>query len=989
MGGDAERLEFEAIVIGTGFGGAVTACRLAQAGVRLCVLERGRRYQSEDFPAVPREGELLPDGRRWLWSSGQGLWDLRDLGGVSVVQAAGWGGGSLVYANVHLRPPDDEFDDHWPPDVKAGRLVSEYDLVGSMLDIRPVVKPGGQPPRNMARKVGAMREAFEATGGAARVFHPPLAIKFDPPDAAPKDNGHRRLQRGCQACGACDFGCPYGAKSTLDFNYLAEVEDRGNAQVFTLAEVDVISRYEREDTVSYGVHFRDHLTGARRTASAQTVCAGSVNTVELLLRSENQGVLFRRHGDTPAPGFDPALGPGLPDLGPGLGRRYFVNADAIGFVYDTARPIEPELGPVITTSLLQDRRPGGERTWFLVQDGGYPEGLRRLSAILESPLLLGRNRHDDRQDAQSRLAMETRPAPPRPERWSSILDGLCAALLAGDLPADRVLSEQSRGIAASVRDSLTLRFSSEVEAIAAPVAQHYLDRVADSLIERLRWCGLGFLPAFQRWLRRAVQRLAITHLDLTPGDIRAESFKVGRHRWDLDRPDRLLPTLLRWLGGEPTSLATGRKSARDPWTHRAVLLCMGRDDTAGRIVLEQGRLSIRYPLDTMAPTYSEEEQVMRAVSAGLGGRLRTSPMWAFGRQPITAHSHGGCALQAPRVTHPVTDAYGEVLTSPGLFVNDGSLLPRSIGVNPSSTIAALAERNVRHFWEQKIRKSSLKEIPWIADLNAAQGWAARQRSESVTLTPPTSAPQAVPNHFVPVGLEFEEVMSGFWTALDSPTCVPSDKQALSMSPQKLSPYLAAEVTGRSAGRLADFRLKCTVRDVEAFLSDPARTFELDGTMHLVGPKWPNSTYGVSGFLHLLPEDGRERREMTYLLETPPSVLPAHRLRLVGRKVIKAEPGLDAWIEAATLYTDVWTGSHQLKGILRLTLAEFLQVQMPSMKVTGTSDPAQITWALTRFVSFFLGSFQRVYVPEIYRLSDLLAPDPRYAPPGGRDPSRFS
>src|SRR5262245_14328896 len=112
---DAPR--FEAVVVGSGFGGAVTACRLAQAGFDVCVLERGRRYEAGDFPTVPlgrrnetdaeaeQPGGFDPprDFSRWLWPIDQGIWDIRDLGELVGFQAAGYGGGSLVYANVHLR----------------------------------------------------------------------------------------------------------------------------------------------------------------------------------------------------------------------------------------------------------------------------------------------------------------------------------------------------------------------------------------------------------------------------------------------------------------------------------------------------------------------------------------------------------------------------------------------------------------------------------------------------------------------------------------------------------------------------------------------------------------------------------------------------------------------------------------------------------------------------------------------------------------------
>ena len=400
---------------------------------------------------------------------------------------------------------------------------------------------------------------------------------------------------------------------------------------------------------------------------------------------------------------------------------------------------------------------------------------------------------------------------------------------------------------------------------------------------------------------------------------------------------------------------------------------MGRDDTAGEIRLEDGRLSVRYPLGVKAQTYSEEERVMRAVATALGGRLRTSPLWAFGRRPITVHSQGGCAMRAPRGDDPVTYEHGEVIRSPGLFVNDGSLFPMSVGVNPSSTIAALAERNVRRAWELRFRREE-QELPWKADVEAAAAWAAQQNPD--TLKPPRH--KAQPRVPAPVGLEFDEVMTGFWMELTPST--PPDMKVPGLSQSPLAPYLASELKGRERGQRFSLALKCRVPDVEAFLADAARPVELAGTMRFVtGTTTREGECG--GLMHLLTEPSRDRREISYTLIgvlSQTTQFLEQPLCLVGWKRIQAAPGLDAWMAGTTLYTDVWIGNplcHR-RGILRLSLADLLTGEMPSMKVTGTSDPARIAWTLGRFVSFFFGSFQRVYMPELEHLKHLLEPDPR-------------
>ncbi len=94
---------FDAVVIGSGFGGAVAACRLAQAGIRVCVLERGRRYGEGSFPR-----SWAPAGGWTYGARERGLFDLKPIATeMLTLQAAGWGGGSLIYNSVNMRPPDE------------------------------------------------------------------------------------------------------------------------------------------------------------------------------------------------------------------------------------------------------------------------------------------------------------------------------------------------------------------------------------------------------------------------------------------------------------------------------------------------------------------------------------------------------------------------------------------------------------------------------------------------------------------------------------------------------------------------------------------------------------------------------------------------------------------------------------------------------------------------------------------------------------------
>src|SRR3954470_20695647 len=152
----AER--YDVIVIGSGFGGGITACRLAEAGHRVCVLERGRRFAGEDFIDHP------DDAPRLLWHESVnpgGLFDVRLLRDVSVICAAGGGGGSLVYANVQLRAPAEVFEAGWPAAITRAGLEPWYDMTEAARE--PVTTPD-QPD---LPKLRAFAAAGARAGGTA------------------------------------------------------------------------------------------------------------------------------------------------------------------------------------------------------------------------------------------------------------------------------------------------------------------------------------------------------------------------------------------------------------------------------------------------------------------------------------------------------------------------------------------------------------------------------------------------------------------------------------------------------------------------------------------------------------------------------------------------------------------------------------------------------------------------------------------------------
>jgi cholesterol oxidase len=337
---------YDAIVVGSGFGGAVAACRLAQAGQKVLIVERGRRYKGEQYPV---DGK---NPRQWLWETTGGLFDIRALGGMTIVQSAAYGGGSQIYANVHLRPPADLFASGWPSGLDRTTLDPYYDLVAHMLDVKPITSSSRMPTKSLW-----MKQVARKLGRENDFFYPNLAVHF----GDERENRFGAPQKGCSMCGRCDVGCPEAAKNTLDLNYLFVAEKLG-AQVEVGAEV---FKLEPGQGGGYQVSFRERDGGNVRSASAKSVflCAGAVNTTELLLRCRDQ------HAS-------------LPRLSERLGEGYSGNGDYLAFGVGTKFDLDPAGGPTITTAIRYDRRKQNG-SWFLLQEGGYPH----LGLVLEAARL--------------------------------------------------------------------------------------------------------------------------------------------------------------------------------------------------------------------------------------------------------------------------------------------------------------------------------------------------------------------------------------------------------------------------------------------------------------------------------------------------------------------------------------------------------------------------------------------------------------------------
>ena len=348
-------MDADAIIVGSGFGGAVTACRLAERGRRVIVLERGRRWDKNNYPREP--------GDAWWWSheapeTHNGWLELRAFRSVAVAQGAAVGGGSLIYANVSAVPPKSVFDSGWPPEITWVELEPYYEMVGNFMNVQTV--PDGQ----WARRTHLMKDAADKIGELDRFRKVELAVSFDPtwnyelPDARnpkhsiPFENPHGVEQGTCVHLGNCYVGCNVNAKNTLDRNYLARAE-RNRADVRPLHLVRGIERTDGGYRVNYEVLGGGNRRPGSATARRVVVAAGSLNSTELLLRCRDE------------------LGT-LPQLSAFLGRNWSTNGDFLTPAFYSARRIDPSHGPTITSVIdFLDGVQSNKSFW--IQDGGLPD----------------------------------------------------------------------------------------------------------------------------------------------------------------------------------------------------------------------------------------------------------------------------------------------------------------------------------------------------------------------------------------------------------------------------------------------------------------------------------------------------------------------------------------------------------------------------------------------------------------------------------------
>jgi cholesterol oxidase len=278
------------VVVGSGFGGSVSALRLAEKGYSVNVLECGKRFRDEDFP------KSTWDLRRYFWAPRiglKGIFRLTQFRDVAVVSGCGVGGGSLGYANTLYVPPSEFFQDPQWSDLEDWEqtLAPHYAEAQRMLGVVQVQQddPADQLLRELGEHLG-VGDTYQKT---------PVGVYQDNPGKTVPDpffGGEGPDRTGCLQCGRCMVGCPHGAKNTLVKNYLWLAERRGVKiePERTVTEVRPLGAADGSEGYAITSERSGLLPGrGKRTIRARGVvfAAGPLGTNKLMQRCRLGGAL--------------------------------------------------------------------------------------------------------------------------------------------------------------------------------------------------------------------------------------------------------------------------------------------------------------------------------------------------------------------------------------------------------------------------------------------------------------------------------------------------------------------------------------------------------------------------------------------------------------------------------------------------------------------------------------------------------------------------
>ncbi len=645
---------YDAVVIGSGFGGTIIALKLAEAfngrkkGERVCVLERGQWYITHDYPALAMKDYLeqkgkpfdywpkpdnvqgLPDlaGKARTLSNPRGLYNIRMFDDVVVLNSSGIGGGSLIYANVTIQPPN-EVVDSWPVQFDSNKTNAEglsdnFNEAKGFIGVNKIYtkksgitkKPDGS---EMLDRTRLFKQAIEKSGLGEwepvdlsitelteDYFKPP------PPTSLPTSiteltrdysktiDERSKIENYCERQGRCVLGCIPGARHTLNkkiYTYNKDRETLKDGKPIVVKELcEVVNIKPQNDGKNgYVIEYKDHKeAGKPKTLLTKllVLAAGTLGSTEILLRCRLS---------------NPKLWEGLSDQ---LGKKFSTNGDCFGFLKPTKEPVYSGRGPVASSHVKFKDTNGRFR--YTIEDSGLPK--------LVGTVIVG-------------------------------LVDTAKGVFKISVPWSRFLR----------KISVWLGISTYLEEFKSQATRAFINA-----------------PIQKDAVKNAVRLATLLGLMLQkPQDIKGE--------------DELLADIFFFA-------------------------CMGLDRANGQILLKDGQLSIEWPQGEANikndPIFKEIEEGMRMLAKLMIPKNEKLEQCFIQSRKLfnriaTIHPLGGCPMGEFRTgttRDGVVDGYGRVYDtrnkdlSPekmfykNLYVVDGSIIPTALGVNPSLIISALAFR---------------------------------------------------------------------------------------------------------------------------------------------------------------------------------------------------------------------------------------------------------------------------------------------------------
>jgi cholesterol oxidase len=342
---EQHKTAYDIVIIGSGYGGAITAARLATANLSakpsICILERGQEWEPGTFPETlggvigATRGDTNP----------LGLYELLNYTDISVIKGSGLGGTSLINANVAILPDREVFEQFgWPSEITYDALLPYYQRAHGMLGANP------HPHALELPKVQALDRRAKELGMSVKPLD--IVVNFSPSG----DNRHGVHQEPCNGCGNCVSGCNVRAKNTLYMNYLP-VAQRAGATILTQNKVEWIEKRPEGGWLVCGRHVENGKADEKfRIAAGNVVLsAGSLNSTEILLRSEAHGL----------------------SVSPALGTRFNGNGDFFGLAYNGDYETDVLGYPYRQAPAAGDSpAPGPNIVGIVRYNGGLPEAQR-------------------------------------------------------------------------------------------------------------------------------------------------------------------------------------------------------------------------------------------------------------------------------------------------------------------------------------------------------------------------------------------------------------------------------------------------------------------------------------------------------------------------------------------------------------------------------------------------------------------------------------